>query len=194
MSSTTVPNPANGSFPSRSCRLRTGCFDVRPSVRNNFSSPQYFPPFPSPSSYKIKWINPSQNTFSTLQCFPHFPLRFSSPLQEIYFLLQIFPSPPKNIISFSKYPFLPLLFLFLCKKIFSFFQIFSFFSTSTKRCFPSPNISPFSLSVFILLREKTHVFTFSIFHLIHRPHIFLLSKYFALFPSPFFFSSNDLKS
>ena len=24
MSSTTVPNPANGSFPSRSCRLRTG--------------------------------------------------------------------------------------------------------------------------------------------------------------------------
>ena len=25
MSSTTVQNPANGSFPSRSCRLRTGC-------------------------------------------------------------------------------------------------------------------------------------------------------------------------
>ena len=106
MSSTTVPNPANGSFPSRSCRLRTGCFDVRPSVRNNFSSPRYFPPFPSPSSYKNKWINPSQNTFSTLQCFPHFPLRFSSPLQEIYFLLQIFSFSSKKYnlllqISFS---------------------------------------------------------------------------------------------
>ena len=25
MSSTTVPNPANGSFPSRSCRLSAGC-------------------------------------------------------------------------------------------------------------------------------------------------------------------------
>ena len=29
MSSTTVPNPANGSFPSRSCRLSAGC---RPSM------------------------------------------------------------------------------------------------------------------------------------------------------------------
>ena len=28
MSSTTVPNPANGSFPSRSSRLNTGCLDT----------------------------------------------------------------------------------------------------------------------------------------------------------------------
>ena len=28
MSSTTVPNPANGSFPSRSCRLSAGCFPL----------------------------------------------------------------------------------------------------------------------------------------------------------------------
>ena len=132
--------------------------------------------------------------FPPYNVFLIFPSVFLLLCKRYIFFSKYFPSPPKNIISFSKYPFLPLLFLFLCKKIFSFFQIFSFFSTSTKRCFPSPNISPFSLSVFILLREKTHVFTFSIFHLIHRPHIFLLSKYFALFPSPFFFSSSDLKS
>ena len=41
MSSTTVPNPANGSFPSRSSRLSTGCsavghYHVPPGQMTNF--------------------------------------------------------------------------------------------------------------------------------------------------------------